>query len=48
MKQLIWQQVKIGALEPVESNDWVAPIVNVKKKDGGIRICADFKMTVNS
>ena len=44
---MIWQQVKDGKLEPVESSDWGAPIVIVKKKDYGIRICADFKMTVN-
>ena len=48
MKQLIWQQVKDGALQPVESSDWVIPIIIVKKKDDGIRICTDFKMTVNS
>ena len=34
-------------MEPVESSDWAAPIVIIRKKDGGIRICADFKMTVN-
>ena len=47
VEQLIWQQVKDGELEPVESNNWATPIAIIKKKDGGIRICADFKMTVS-
>ena len=46
MEQLIWQQVKDSKLEPVKSCDWAAPIAIVKKNDGGIRMCADLKMTV--
>ena len=36
-----------GIIEPVKFSDWTAPIVPVLKKDGGIRICGDYKLTVN-
>ena len=36
-----------GELVPVERAEWAAPIVVVHKKDGGIRICRDFKVSIN-
>ena len=40
--------VQEGTLEPVEFVDWTSPIVPVLKKDkNSVRICGDFKQTIN-
>ena len=41
------QQVQEGELVPVERSDWATLIVVVHKKDGGIRFCGDFKVSIN-
>ena len=38
---------RLGIIEPVPYSDWAAPIVPVVKQDGTIRICGDYKVTVN-
>ena len=42
------QLEKERIIEPVQFADWAAPIVPVVKKDGSIRICGDYKVTVNA
>ena len=37
----------LGVIEKIKYSDWAAPIVPVPKSDGTIRICGDYKVTIN-
>ena len=41
------QLEKLGVLEKTTFCEWAAPIVVVPKKDGRMRICGDYKVTIN-
>ena len=37
----------MGVIEAVTFSEWAAPIVPIVEQDGSIRICGDYKLTVN-
>ncbi len=38
---------KHGVIKKVDSSDWATPIVTVPKPEGKIRLCGDYKVTIN-
>ena len=47
IEQELDRSVQEGILEPVEVSEWAAPIVPIVKNDQSIRICGDYKVTMN-
>ena len=45
-KELEWLQ-SLGIITPISFSDWAAPIVPVVKSNTNIRICGDYKVTIN-
>lgn len=39
--------VDLGILEPVEYSEYASPIVPILKKDGSVRLCVDFSISIN-
>ena len=44
----MYNQGASGELKAVENSDWASPIVIVPRSSGKVRICVDYKVSLNS
>lgn len=42
------RMVEAGVLTPIRYSEWATPLMVVKKGDGSLRICGDYRATVNA
>ena len=47
MEQELTRLEHDGIIQPVRFSEWAAPIVPVLKANGSMRICGDYRLTVN-
>ena len=47
VEKALCKLVDAGIVEPVQHSEWAASIVSILKADGSIRVCWDYKRTVN-
>ena len=42
------RMIQLGILEPVTHSEWASPVVIAPRKDGRVRLCGDYRETVNA